>query len=539
MNKRAVIYTRVSTDEQAEKGHSLPFQLEECRRYADRMGFQVVKEITDNVSGASLNRPGFAALEMMITNHEAEVVIAYTSDRLSRNYYDYVPLIGKWQDKNIELHFVDRGQSQNDLQGMISDGIFARLAHTERLRILDRTKNGRIKNKKAKDDKKPVMSGVVPYGYGRVGKARDAEMVIDPIEAEVVKMIFRWYTTNKDGGPLSLRGIANRLDEMGIKPRSAGFWGPSSVRLIVTNEIYAGRTYYSKTEILKDGRQVFRPKAEWIPIDVPHLALVNRKTYEIALAKTKRNKERAKRNRKHEYLLVGHFFCGSCNLAMYGFQKKKRSKPYYRCASYYHKVVKCGHTVRAIQIEKADQAVWNWLSSLLADKAVLIEGVRSMAQRREEELGPKREQYAYVLKMLDTNAEKIRRLIDELVDFSGNTVKAVIKEKINQMESEQNFLLEEKTRLEKELTELEISPEAESRITEIAALVRERLPVATFQGMRDLLELLNVNVIYYHTDQGVKLRVSCEIPGSEDDIVLTSSSRYLPGESCSSRSKKS
>jgi DNA invertase Pin-like site-specific DNA recombinase len=521
MKKRAIIYARVSTDEQAEKGHSLSLQIEEGRRYADRMGFQVIKEIIDNVSGASLNRPGFTALEMMITNHEVEVVIAYTSDRISRNYYDYVPLIGKWQDKNIELHFVDRGQSQNDLQGMISDGIFAMLAHTERLRILDRTKNGRIK--KAKDDKRPVMSGVVPYGYGRVGKARDAEMIIDPLEAEVVKIIFRWYTTNEDGGPLSLRGIANRLDSMGIKPRSADFWGPSSVRLIVTNEIYAGRTYYSKTEILKDGRQVPRPKTAWIAIDVPHLALVDRKTYKIALANTKRNKERASRNRKHEYLLVGHFFCGSCNLAMYGFQKKKKSKPYYRCASYYHKVIKCGHTVRAIQIEKADQAVWNWLSSLLVDETVLIEGVRSMAQRREEELVPKREQYSYVVKMLDTYAEKIRRLIDELADFSGTTVKAAIKEKINQMESEQNFLLEEKTRLEKELAELEISPEAESQITEIATLIREQLPLATFQGMRDLLELLNVKVVYFYSDQGVKLRVSCEIPGSEEDIVLTSS----------------
>lgn len=520
MNKRAVIYARVSTDEQAEKGHSLSFQIEECRRYAHRMGFQIIQEITDNVSGASLKRPGFTALETMITNREVEVVVAYTSDRISRNYYDYVPLIGKWQDKNIELHFVDRGQSQNDLQGMISDGIFAMLAHSERLKILDRTKNGRIK--KAKDDKKPVMSGTVPYGYGRVGKGRDAEMVIDPVEAEVVKMIFRWYTTNTDGGPLSLKGIANRLDEMGIKPRSASFWGPSSVRLIVMNEIYAGRTYYSKTEILKDGRQVFRSKADWIPIDVPHLALIERKTYEVALTKIKRNKQLAKRNRKHEYLLVGHFSCGSCNRAMYGFQKKKNSKPYYRCASYYLKGRQCGHIVRAVQIEKADRAVWGWLSSLMADEEALIEGVRSMTQRREEELEPKREQYAYVLKMLEANAEKIRRLVDELAEFDGSTVKAVIKEKINQMEAEQNFLAEERARLESELAELEISPQVESRLTEIAAAVRERLPVATYQGMRDLLELLNVKVVYYHSDEGVKLRVSCEIPDSEEVIMLTS-----------------
>jgi len=309
------------------------------------------------VSSANLNRPGFTVLEMMITNQETKVVIAYTSDRISRNYYDDVPLVGKWQDKNIELHFVDRGQSQNDLQGMISDGIFAMLAHTERLKILERTKNGRIK--KAKDDKRPVMTGRVPYGYSRVGKSREAEMIIDPSESEIVKLIFRWYTTHEDGGPLSLMAIANRLDEMGIKPRESDVWQPNSVRMILINETYVGRNYYTKTQILKDGRQVPRPKEEWIPIDVPHLALVDKKIFDIAQSRAKHNQERARRNRKHEYLLVGHIRCGSCKLAMYGFRKWEGSKPYYRCASYNNKITACGHKKKSVQMEAADRAIWD------------------------------------------------------------------------------------------------------------------------------------------------------------------------------------
>jgi site-specific DNA recombinase len=429
-----------------------------------------------------------------------------------------VPLIGKWQDKGIELHFVVRGQSQNDLQGMISDGIFAMLAHTERLKILDRTQNGRIN--KAKDDKKPVMSGYVPYGYGRRGKSRDAEMFIDPIESEVVKMIFRWYTTREDGGPLSLMAIAKRLDEMGVKPRSSTIWQPNSVRAILVNETYAGKMHYRKTKILKDGRQVPRPKSEWIPIDLPDLVLVDKKTFEIAQARAKRNQERASRNRKYEYLLVGHIRCGSCGLAMYGFRKWEGSKPYYRCASYNNKRAKCGFHKRSIQMERADKAVWEWLSSLLEDETVLREGLRNMAERREQELEPRREQHATILKMIEASSEKIRRLIDELSEFSGSTVKAVIKEKISQLEAEQNLLLQEKTRLEAELAELEISPETESRIPDMAALIRDLLPAATFKGKRDLLELLRVKVLFYQVDEGIKLRVSCEIPGSEDDIVF-------------------
>jgi hypothetical protein len=122
--------------------------------------------------------------------------------------------------------------------------------------------------------------------------------------------------------------------------------------------------------------------------------------------------------------------------------------------------------------------------------------------------------------MIDTSDEKIRRLVEEFSEFTGSSVKAVIKEKIGQMKTKQDFLQEEKVRLEKELTDLEISPNIENQIAEISAGVRERLPIATFQGMRNLLELLHVKVIYYHSNEGVKLRVSCEIPGSGEDIMI-------------------
>jgi len=135
----------------------------------------------------------------------------------------------------------------------------------------------------------------------------------------------------------------------------------------------------------------------------------------------------------------------------------------------------------------------------------------------------KRERYDYILRMLDSTTEKIQRMIDELADFNGETVKSAIKEKIHQLESEQNLLLEEKNRLEVELTELEINPNVENRIAEISAIVRDRLPVATFEGMRDLLELLDVKVVFYDLGETIKLHVSCELPGSEQDILLISS----------------
>jgi hypothetical protein len=56
---RAILYARVSTDEQARCGYSLAQQLEALREYAAREGYQIVKEISDpRQSGASLERPG-------------------------------------------------------------------------------------------------------------------------------------------------------------------------------------------------------------------------------------------------------------------------------------------------------------------------------------------------------------------------------------------------------------------------------------------------------------------------------------------------
>ncbi len=57
--KRAILYARVSTDEQARSGYSLAQQLEALREYAAREGLQVLEEVQDpGQSGMTLERPG-------------------------------------------------------------------------------------------------------------------------------------------------------------------------------------------------------------------------------------------------------------------------------------------------------------------------------------------------------------------------------------------------------------------------------------------------------------------------------------------------
>src|SRR5215211_6921341 len=83
--KRAVLYARVSTDEQARSGYSLAQQMEALREYAASEGYEVTEEVTDpGQSGASLARPGMDRIRDLVAGGGVSVVLAQDRDRFAR-----------------------------------------------------------------------------------------------------------------------------------------------------------------------------------------------------------------------------------------------------------------------------------------------------------------------------------------------------------------------------------------------------------------------------------------------------------------------
>ena len=75
--RRAVLYARVSTQEQADKGYSLAQQIEALRAYAAQEGYEVLEEVSDpGQSGASLERPGMDRVRDLVTGGGVTVVLA-------------------------------------------------------------------------------------------------------------------------------------------------------------------------------------------------------------------------------------------------------------------------------------------------------------------------------------------------------------------------------------------------------------------------------------------------------------------------------
>src|SRR5437868_2761744 len=101
------MYTRVSTKEQADSGYSLETQAAACQRYAELHGLPVVTPaLKEDFSGAVpiSNRPAGKMLVSALKRREADTVIVYCVDRLSRDIVDLLVTVREWLGMGVEIH---------------------------------------------------------------------------------------------------------------------------------------------------------------------------------------------------------------------------------------------------------------------------------------------------------------------------------------------------------------------------------------------------------------------------------------------------
>src|ERR671932_37344 len=130
--KRAILYARVSTDEQARSGYSLAQQLEALREYAVREGYEFIEEVTDpGQSGASLERPGMDRVRGLVAAGDVSVVLAQERDRFARELAYHYLLRREFEEHGCSLRaLTDRGDDSPE--GELMDGLFDQFAKFER-----------------------------------------------------------------------------------------------------------------------------------------------------------------------------------------------------------------------------------------------------------------------------------------------------------------------------------------------------------------------------------------------------------------------
>ena len=356
---KAVIYSRVSTDAQERDGTSLDTQERACVELASNHGWHVVRRIRDAASGGALERDGLDELRAALRRGEADVVVAYAVDRLSRNQNHIGVLFDEFERAEARLEFVTE-RFEDTAVGRFIFAARAFIAEVEREKLTERTMRG--KEERARSGRIPQAFGRGCFGY--TYNPDTGHRDIEPFQAAVVRRIFERYATNR-----SFSAVANELNDAGVPAFSGGRWYPITVRRLLLNEAYIGRTVYRRTKRVrvraararKRTRVIERPEEERIEIPGATPAIIDDALWERIQA-ILNDPERTNRRStpKRHYILRGRLRCGLCRSAMVGqtLTSKGRTYPYYRCRHAYTKNTSFRCAARYIPAEALEQEIW-------------------------------------------------------------------------------------------------------------------------------------------------------------------------------------
>ncbi|MED0676520.1 recombinase family protein [Aneurinibacillus thermoaerophilus] len=378
---KAGIYARVSTGQQVEEGTSLDSQVKLCMNKAKQLGFsdeqiQVYRE--EGMTGEDIDiRPAMTKLRHDVADGIITHIIITHPDRLSRDMTDKLIVCREFEKNGAELIFTDTEFSKTP-EGILFFNIISAIAAYELALIKKRTIRGRLQA--VEKDKKIMPMRVAPYGYDWL----ESKLVINEQEAEFVRKIYRWYVFDN----LTLREIGEKLYKMGAIPKrkESPNWSASSIRRILTSEIYIGKFYYNrrKTKKVRGERTEtgkpkktyeYRDESDWICIEVP--AIIDPSLFDMAQVQKDKNTRKAG-NVKYQYLLKGLIKC-SCGrtweATAYSGRINKETgerKKYlaYRCPNlapkkYGPEVKKC--IAPSIRADEFEAYIWNLIVETLSD----------------------------------------------------------------------------------------------------------------------------------------------------------------------------
>ena len=234
--KRAAVYTRVSTDEQAKHGLSLGVQEATCRAAAVADGCTVTDAdvfVDDGYSGRSTKRPAYKQLLSRLD--EYDVVYAIRLDRYSRSVRDVFALLDECSKHETLIKAVHSKIDLSSAMGRAMVGVSAVFAALE-----SELAQERVLEVKADAAEQGRTISKPPFGY--MLPAPKAVIIPAPQTAHVVQSIFRDYANGKP-----VMTICQELNAAQVPKRNSGSdWAPNNIRYILGCQTYIGKVRHKQ-----------------------------------------------------------------------------------------------------------------------------------------------------------------------------------------------------------------------------------------------------------------------------------------------------
>lgn len=354
----ASVYVRVSTPGQVEDGLGQDMQLSECYAIAERFDLEIDPEriVIEQASGEFMDRDGLDKIREMVRSEQIDSIIAYDIDRLSRNEMDTLIIFNEAREYGVKI-YTRHGVGGDQRIDFLLTHLRAFSAAEEKDKTRRRTMDGKIQTIK-QANVLPCGTGSGLYGYDYVPRSgsQRQHMKINEAEAVIVRELF---SRANDGWELSR--LTKDLNNRGIATKKSGRWHTKTVKSMLTNPSYMGKTYYGKekTTLQAKGKQKrsFRPKEEWLEVEGFTPALVSEKVFNTVQAHLNRPNRRT--GHPHAtYMLSGMAKCGECGQPITG-QKMSRNENYryYACrGSNNHYANPC--KAKRSRVSSVDDRVW-------------------------------------------------------------------------------------------------------------------------------------------------------------------------------------
>ena len=231
-----LIYTRVSSEDQAREGVSLDSQLAECRRYTAHQGWLIGGEYQDVLSGTRDDRPQYQRLLTEVRCLRAAgtpvTVVVAALDRFGRRLLERVRCREELKELGVPVHSVREGGEVSDLVA----NVLAAVAQEEVRRLGERIRASRLH----------VASngwhtaGRPPWGYRwryatteeRTEGARESVIEIDEDTAPYVREVF-WRAASRE----TLTSVARWVATLPEGPRGGRTLPEWSVRRVLRSPV--------------------------------------------------------------------------------------------------------------------------------------------------------------------------------------------------------------------------------------------------------------------------------------------------------------
>ena len=369
--KIAGLYIRVSTEDQAREGFSLPEQEKRLRAMCEYKGYEIYKLYKDaGISAKDMNRPAFEKLLQDIREKKCNTIVVLKLDRLTRSVYDMEFIMKFLEENDAYLDCANEEINTTNSSGKMVARLLTTVSQNEIERTSERTKVGL-----AGAIKEGHIPGKNPLGYKRDGK----KLVIDPLTKDIVKRIYDLYFEGK-----SYSNIATIFNQEEVLGKTN--WRDTGILRIISNEIYKGDFVSGKT---------FNKPVYYENVVEP---IVSKELWENCQVQKKKNQKSYMRTQT--YIFLQKLKCPKCGRILAGGASHKlKSDKWY----FYYRCEDCKNNIKEEVIETSVKTL---LADILEYDNVVNEFFLPVLKSK---LNDPKEQYEKELKSLNNKKERIRK----------------------------------------------------------------------------------------------------------------------------------